>query len=151
MKKYLQFNIDNTCSGVFDNPGEGLYEFEFEENKFFLPTLKLENNVVVHTMPGLSYSEQEIKYNSDKEKSDLEQLKLDLIPMIKLEAGRQIQELDWKLERAKEQDMLAGTSTKTQEILNLRQQIRQASNDHEARALAIKSREELDAFDARDF
>jgi len=151
MKKYLEFNIDNKCCGVFDTADNNRYEFDYDPNLYFLPTLELRDGVVVHTMPGLTYQEQETKFNSDKEKEDLEKIKLDNLIVIKNRAKAKIEELSWKLERAKEQDLLEGTSTKTQEILLLRQQIRQASNEHEAKLMAIKTREEMENFDLKNF
>ena len=59
--------------------------------------------------------------------------------------------LDWQLERAKEQDQLANTTSKTLEVLQARQAIRDANNALEAEILACKTREEIDAIDIKNF
>jgi len=149
--KYLEFNLDNTCIGVFDSPAAGRYEFDYDPAKYFLPTLQLKDGKVVHTLPGLSYKDQETTFNKAKEAADFEQNKINIIPTIKSHAAEKIRLISWKLERAKEQDELAGTTDKTLKALAERQAIRDASNAHEAKLMALKTIKELEDFDPQDF
>lgn len=66
------------------------------------------------------------------ESIDLESAKAAKVLEIKGEAERRITALDWRLQRAQEREQLGETGFETvNEVLTLREQIRQASNSAE--------------------
>ena len=112
MHKYLIFNIDNVCTGVFDEEVENSIAYDYDPTKQWFPTIQLIDGVVTHTMAGVSVANQEKRFNAAKEAEDFQKYKLSRVSVIKSSAARLISEMDWKVERAKEQDQLENTTDK---------------------------------------
>jgi hypothetical protein len=153
--KYLTFDpLSNEATNHFDTEAEAhttCYAYPYNPATELLATLKLIDGVVVHTMPGKTFAQQVAEYNSAKEADSLQKYKESRIPQIKNKAAEKIMALDWQLERAKEQDQLENTTSKTLEVLQARQAIRDANNALEAAILACETREEVDAIDIKNF
>ena len=77
-------------------------------------------------------------------------IKAELLPIIKLEAARQIEATDWKVQRATEVDAATGSTTLAA-IYTERAAIRSASNVKETALAAINTQDEIAAFDPTDF
>jgi hypothetical protein len=153
--KYLTFDpLTNEATNYFDTEAEAhttCYAYPYDPTKELLATLKLINGVVVHTMQGKTLTQQIEKYNADKEADSLQKHKESKIPQIKNKAAEKIMALDWKLERAREQDQLENTTAKTLEVLQARQAIRDTSNELEAEVLACTTHEAINAIDIKNF
>ena len=66
---------------------------------------------------------------------------------IKAEAERRITALDWRLQRAQEREQLGEPGVETvADVLQLREQIRQASNAAEAAVATLTATHEVQAF-----
>ena len=76
----------------------------------------------------------------------LNRAKANRITRIKKEAAQMITALDWKLERARERDVLELDSANTVAILNQREAIRQASNRAEDAVNAMTDSGSVNAF-----
>lgn len=149
--KYLIFNPSGECTGYFDTQEPDSVPYDFDPDKIWFSTLRLENDKVIHLYPNLSRQDQEKQFNKDKEEEDFKRQKESMIPLVKIQAANQIRELDWKLERAKEQDQLSGGNSKTLEILSLRQAIRDASNAMEIKIMSCENIAELEKIDIKHF
>lgn len=153
--KYLTFDeLTNEANNFFDTEADAhttCYAYPYNPATELLATLKLINGVVVHTMPGKTLAQQVAEYNAAKEADALQKYKEAKIPLIKNTAAEKITALDWRLERAREQDLLEGTTSKELEVLQARQAIRDANNLLEAAVLACETREEVDAIDIKNF
>lgn len=153
--KYLTFDpLTNEATNHFDTEAEAhttCYAYPYNPATELLATLKLIDGVVVHTLAGKTLAQQVAEYNTVKEADSLQKYKESRIPQIKSKAAEKIMALDWQLERAKEQDQLENTTSKTLEVLQARQAIRDANNALEAEILACKTREEVDAIDIKNF
>lgn len=153
--KYLTFDpLTNEAINFFDNEADAhtvCYPYPYNPATELLATLQLVNGAVVHTMPGRTLAQQVSEYNAAKEADALQKYKEAKVPLIKNTAAEKITALDWKLERAKEQDLLEGTTSKELEVLQARQAIRDANNLLEAAVLACETREEVDAIDIKNF
>jgi hypothetical protein len=153
--KYLTFDpLTNEATSYFDAEADShttCYAYPYNSATELLASLKLIDGKVVHTMAGKSLSEQVATYNSAKEEASFQEYKQSKIPLLKSKAAEKISALDWRLERAKEQDQLAGSTSKVLEVLQARQAIRDANNALEAEILACETREEVDAIDIRNF
>ena len=153
--KYLTFDpLTNEATNHFDTEAEAhttCYAYPYNPATELLATLKLIDGVVVHTMLGKTLAQQIAKYNADKEADSLQKYKESKIPQIKSSAAEKIMSLDWQLERAKEQDQLDNTTSKTLEVLQARQEIRDANNALEVAVLSCSTREEVDAIDIKNF
>jgi hypothetical protein len=153
--KYLTFDpLTTEATSHFDNQADAhttSYPYPYDPATELLASLKLVDGAVVHTMKGMSLPEQVTAYNAAKMSAGFQQYKESKIPLIKNKAAEKISALDWRLERAKEQDQLANTTSKTLEVLQARQAIRDANNALEIAVLACETREEVDAIDIRNF
>ncbi len=77
----------------------------------------------------------------------LDEAKAAKVVEIKAEAERRITELDWRLQRAQERELLGETGFETvADVLTLREQIRQASNAAELAVATLASVEDVQAF-----
>ena len=81
---------------------------------------------------------------------DVIDIKAELLPMIKVEAARQIEATDWKVQRAAEVDAATGSATLAV-IYTERAAIRSASNVKETALAALNTHDEIAAFNATDF
>lgn len=153
--KYLTFDpLTNEAINFFDTEADAqatCYPYPYNPATELLATLKLVNGTVVHTKSGKTLAQQVAEYNAAKEAESLDNYKASRIPLIKNKAAEKISDLDWKLERAREQDLLEGTTSKELEVLQARQAIRDANNAVEAAVLACTTREEVDAIDIKNF
>jgi hypothetical protein len=153
--KYLTFDpLTNEAANHFDNEADAhttCYAYPYNPATELLATLKLINGVVVHTKAGKTLAQQVAEYNLAKEADSLQKHKESVVLLIKNKAAEKIMALDWKLERAKEQDQLENTTAKTLEVLQARQAIRDASNELEAEVLACTTHEAIDAIDIKNF
>ena len=81
------------------------------------------------------------------EQPTLDEAKSTKIVEIKAEAERRITALDWRLQRAQEREQLGETGVETvADVLQLREQIRQASNAAEAAVATLTATHEVQAF-----
>ena len=80
-----------------------------------------------------------------RQAEELQAARTALVRRVKTEAAQRIATLDWKVERARERDVLNGTKT-LQEVYAEREVIRRASNEAEAAIAKLASQEEILAF-----
>ena len=81
----------------------------------------------------------------ERQAEELQAARTALVRRVKTEAAQRIATLDWKVERARERDVLNGTKT-LQEVYAEREVIRRASNEAEAAIVKLASQEEILAF-----
>ena len=81
----------------------------------------------------------------ERQAEELQAARTALVRRVKTEAAQRIATLDWKVERARERDVLNGTKT-LQEVYAEREVIRLASNQAEAAIAKLASQEEILAF-----
>ena len=81
----------------------------------------------------------------ERQAEELQAARTALVRRVKTEAAGRIATLDWKVERARERDVLNGTKT-LQEVYAEREVIRRASNEAEAAIVKLASQEEILAF-----
>lgn len=148
--KYLHFNESNECCGVFDNAAPGLVAYDLDDSREWSSCLVLVDGVVTNPYAGVPRSGQEAAFNQAKEQANFEHIKSTKIPQIKMWTADALSKTEWRVERAREQDLLDNTTTRTQAILQLRQDIRDAGNAHEATLAAITTMEQLEAFNPRE-
>jgi hypothetical protein len=89
-------------------------------------------------------------YNALNESWALAEQKVNLIPLIKAEAARQIEATAWKVERATEVDATDGSNTLAA-VYAERAAIRAASNAHEEALDDITTLADLEAFNPTGF
>lgn len=82
---------------------------------------------------------------AERQAEELQAARTALVRRVKAEAAQRIANLDWKVERARERDVLNGTKT-LQEVYAEREVIRLASNEAEAAIAKLASQEEILAF-----
>ncbi|CAA7615688.1 hypothetical protein [Magnetospirillum sp. UT-4] len=82
---------------------------------------------------------------AERQGEELQAARTALVRRVKAEAAQRIANLDWKVERARERDVLNGTTT-LQDVYTERELIRMASNEAEAAIAKLASQEELQAF-----
>ena len=87
------------------------------------------------------------KAKPEPEPITLDEEKAAKVVEIKAEAERRITALDWRLQRAQEREQLGETGVETvADVLQLREQIRQASNAAEAAVATLTATHEVQAF-----
>lgn len=148
--KYLSFNNDGKCTGVFDTEEPNTVAYDLDDTKEWFSCLLLVNGEVTNPFAHLAREAQPDAYNQAVEQASFEYIRSMRVPMVKEATSVLLAETAWRLERAREQDELDGTTDKTQAVLQMRQDIRDAGNAHEATLLAITDKEELEAFDPRE-
>ncbi|EME70011.1 hypothetical protein H261_10692 [Paramagnetospirillum caucaseum] len=81
----------------------------------------------------------------ERQAEELQAARTALVRRVKAEAAQRIANLDWKVERARERDVLNGSKT-LQEVYAEREVIRLASNQAEAAIAKLASQEEIQSF-----
>ncbi|HAS6055308.1 TPA: hypothetical protein I7122_21485 [Vibrio vulnificus] len=101
---------------------------------------------VIVTTVGNAYEEFIFSSESVIE-TDLTILKAEKITEIKAEAERRIQLLDWRLERAKEREILGITGEETLiDLYRLKENIRQWSNEQEILLMSLDNASDVSGF-----
>jgi hypothetical protein len=100
--------------------------------------------------PGVADDAFMAEYDILNTSWSLADAKSDKIPSIKRAAAGKINALDWKIQRATEQDAINGTSTLAA-VYAEREAIRVASGTKEAALAAISNMDDIWAFDPADF
>ncbi|MBF0454934.1 MAG: hypothetical protein HQL72_09010 [Magnetococcales bacterium] len=126
-----------------------------EEGQYDLPVesqlghrFRLVDGVVEDRYDGVT--DEEVKAidaqsAADKEAAVLDDAKQALTTRIKTEAAQRIADTDWKVERARERDVLNGTTT-LQDVYTERELIRQASDEAEQEVVSLETMEEITTF-----
>ncbi|KAF0224629.1 MAG: hypothetical protein FD176_811 [Rhodospirillaceae bacterium] len=81
----------------------------------------------------------------ERQAEELQAARTALVRRVKAEAAQRIANLDWKVERARERDVLNGTTT-LQEVYTERELIRLASNEAETAIAKLATQEAIQAF-----
>jgi len=109
---------------------------------------------------GLPKTEQVQKFEEEQTIIEAQNLKFHKLRQIKTECAKQIEgeygSDTWRLDKAKEQDLLSGTNSAMTSVANEKQNIRDANNAHEATLKALDPNVLADAkkileFDATRF
>jgi hypothetical protein len=119
----LQFNDSGVCVGTSPfgthaspDPDSTPFRWKLDDD-----------GTVVDAFPGIDDEDIMEAYNASIVLDSIERLKKEKIKKVKEAAAGYIQELQWKVDRALERDLLNGTST-VNEIYAIKEDIRQASN-----------------------
>lgn len=130
-----------------------LFEYDFNPETDYLGSLRLseDGTSLVNVYSGKSIQEQIDLCVQEQRDADILSNKEEKIKLIKFSARKKIEDLDWKVERAKERDLLNGNNDAMIEVSQEREQIRQASNAHEETLLSLTTWEEVESFDPNDF
>lgn len=135
----LQFNESGVCVGTSPfgthaspDPDASPFRWKLDEE-----------GSVVDAFPGIEDEDIMEAYNASVVSNTLLRLKASKIDKVKQAAAGYIQELQWKVDRALERDILNGTST-VNEIYAIKEEIRQASNAVELLISQAATEEDLD-------
>lgn len=120
-------------------------EYDLDESNDYLGSLRLSDDEqsLVNIYSGKSIEEQIQLCTEEQNLRDIENKKQILIDAVKVVAKGKIEALTWKVERAKERDLLNGNDNAMLEVATEREAIRQASNEFENTILSLNSLEEL--------
>lgn len=145
------FEENTEISSLDDN--HLIVEYDYNPEVDYLGSLRLseDGTSLVNIYAGKSIQEQIDLCTAEQENVDIVSIKEAKITLIKVAARYKIELLDWKVERAKERDLLNGNNDAMLEVSQEREQIRQASNAHEQALLSLTTLEEVESFNPNDF
>ena len=135
----LQFNDSGICVGTSPFGSHASPDPDSTPFRWKLDS----DGTVIDAFPGVEDEDIMEAYNQSIVLDTLEKMKKDKIKKVKEAAAGHIQELQWKVDRALERDLLNGTST-VNEIYAIKEEIRQASNAVELLISQAATEEDLD-------
>ena len=100
---------------------------------------------------GKTETERETLQRQEQEVLEIQQMREGKVREIKAEAKDRLQNLDWKVQRATEQDLLNGNNAAMTAVANEKKAIRDANNAHENALNALTDLNDIKAFVSSDF
>jgi|TARA_B100001996_G_scaffold343657_1_gene298897 hypothetical protein len=124
------------------------YPFDPETEVTTSLVLSADGTTLSNPWAGKTIQEQRDLHEADMKANRIAEYKADRIIQVKMQASMKIETLTqpWKIERATEQDLIAGNNDKMRAIAVAKQEIRDASNAMEAEVQALTTEAELDAY-----
>ena len=98
-----------------------------------------------------TYEESKAAYVAKLDAEEIARLKEDHADNIKGICSNKLELLEWKWQRAQEQDLINGNNVQKTAVASERQAIRDANNAHQAAMEALTTLAELKAFNPKDF
>ena len=113
--------------------------------------LNADKTALVDAHTGKTENERETLQRQEQEVAEISQMRAGKVREIKAEAKDRLQNLDWKVQRATEQDLLNGNNTASTAVANEKKAIRDANNAHENALNALTDLNDIKAFVTSDF
>lgn len=126
-----------------------LVEYDLDESNDYIGSLRLseDGTALSNIYAGKSIEEQIASCDAEWNLKNLGEAKKNKIAAIKTVAKGKIEAVGWKVERARERDLLNGNNDAMTEVAAEREAIRQASNDLEELIQSLTSVEEVLNYD----
>ena len=106
---------------------------------------------LVDSHAGKTETERETLQRQEQEVTEIAQMRSGKVREIKAEAKDRLQNLDWKVQRATEEDLLNGNTAASTAVANEKKAIRDANNAHENALNALTTIDDIKAFVPSDF
>tara|TARA_B100000287_G_C20660092_1_gene789849 strand:+ start:2368 stop:2883 length:516 start_codon:yes stop_codon:yes gene_type:complete len=169
---FYQVRIDPPCIVDEDNtkmdtrkiPGPNPGDAEIDDPNYVIIEQTLEAGVpltsyklnadktaLVDSHSGKTESERETLQRQEQEVTEIAQMRAGKVREIKAEAKARLQDLDWKVQRATEEDLLNGNNSAMTAVANEKKAIRDANNAHENALNALTDLNDIKAFVSSDF
>ncbi len=113
--------------------------------------LNADKTALVDSHSGKTESERETLQRQEQEVTEIAQMRAGKVREIKAEAKARLQDLDWKVQRATEEDLLNGNNSAMTAVANEKKAIRDANNAHENALNALTDLNDIKAFVSSDF
>ena len=113
--------------------------------------LNADKTALVDSHSGKTETERETLQRQEQEVTEIAQMRAGKVREIKASAKDRLQNLDWKVQRATEEDLLNGNSTASTAVANEKKAIRDANNAHENALNALTELNDIKAFVTSDF
>lgn len=147
----LAMSEENT---FVESDGVRIIEQDLVIADHYSPALVLssDGNSVENKFPGKTYEEQRELHDAEIRESNLAKTKSDKKIAIMSFATSRIDDLKWKIEKAKDLDLLSGTSTNSDAVYLEFKQIKDAANSYYENFVAnATTLEEIAAVDSKGF
>ena len=106
---------------------------------------------LVDAHAGKTETERETLQRQEQEVLEIQQMREGKVREIKATAKDRLQNLDWKVQRATEEDLLNGNSTASTAVANEKKAIRDANNAHENALNSLTALDDIKSFVTSDF
>lgn len=125
------------------------YPFDPETEVTTSLVLSADGTTLSNPWAGKTIQEQRDLHEADMVANRVAEFKADRVIQVKMQASMKIETITqpWKIERATEQDLIAGNTDKMRAIALAKQEIRDASNTMEAEVNALSTEAELESYD----
>ena len=142
---------DRASCPVEDGEDDLVIEYAFDSSTEDIRSLQLsaDKKTITNKYPGKTLAEQQVLIKDAEEAKKLEFRKSNAKGRVSAWTSELLENMDWKTERAEEQDFLAGNNAKMAALAAERKKIRDDGNAHQAKVDALTTEAEVLAFDAR--
>lgn len=113
--------------------------------------LNADKTALVDSHAGKTETERETLQRQEQEVLEIQQMREGKVREIKATAKDRLQNLDWKVQRATEEDLLNGNTAASTAVANEKKAIRDANNAHENALNALTDLDDIKAFVPSDF
>ena len=136
-----------------DRDNYALVDSDIDETLVHFSNLKLsaDKTKVEVIDPSKTYEESKAAYLAAQDAKDIAALKVDHADNIRGYARHKLEDLEWKWQRAQEEDLLNGNNVAKTAVASEKQAIRDANNAHQNAMEALTTLAELKAFNPKDF
>tara|TARA_B100001250_G_scaffold394177_1_gene397769 strand:- start:66 stop:620 length:555 start_codon:yes stop_codon:yes gene_type:complete len=142
---------DRVSCPVEDGEDDLVIEYAFDASTEDIRSLQLsaDKKTITNKYPGKTLAEQQALIMDAVVARNLEHRKNSAKGRVSAWTGELLENMDWKTQRAEEQDFLAGNNAKMTALAAERKKIRDDGNAHQAKVDALTTEEDVLAFDAR--
>ena len=113
--------------------------------------LNAAGNALENKFSGKTDSEADTLRRQEQETLEISQIKASKTAGIKVEAKTRLEAIDWKIQRATEEDLLNGNNSAMTAVANEKKAIRDANNAHEAALNALTDIDQVRSFNTESF
>ena len=142
---------DKASCPVVDTDDDLVIEYEFDPSTEELKSLRLsaDKKTITNAHAGKTKAEQWQLFKDEETARQLAFLKDNAKKRVSVWTGELLETMDWKTQKAEEQDFLAGNNNKMTALATVRKKIRDDGNAHQAKVDALADAAAVEAFDAR--
>ena len=142
---------DRASCPVEDGEDDLVIEYAFDSSTEDIRSLQLsaDKKTITNKYPGKTLAEQQVLIRDAEEARKLEFRKANAKERVSSWTGELLENMDWKTQKAEEQDFLAGNNNKMTALATVRKKIRDDGNAHQAKVDALADAAAVEAFDAR--
>ena len=143
-----KYSIDET-----DQDNYTVVDSDVDETVVHFSNLKLsaDKTKVEVIDSSKTYEESKAAFIAAVDVKEIAAIKLDHADNIRGYCANKLQDLEWKWQRATEQDLINGNNVAKTAVASEKQAIRDANNAHQTAMEALTTLAELKAFDPKDF